>query len=56
MAFNNATQLFIVQSAEEQMVTDPLSFAKFYCMYVFSGKYNANQNGCDIDRAKCKSA
>lgn len=55
-AFNDDTQKFIVQNAEEQMVKDPLSFAKFYCTYVFSGKYNINQNQCDIDKAKCKSA
>lgn len=56
VAFSNTTQEFIVQNAKEQMVTNPLSFAGFYCNYVYGGKYDANQNWCDIDKTKCKSA
>lgn len=55
-AFNTETQEFIVQNAKEQMTLDPLSFAKFYCNYVFVGMYNADENQCTIDKAKCKSA
>lgn len=56
VAFNNDTQDFIVQNAEEQIVADPESFAKFYCTYVYTGKYNINLNQCNIDKAKCKNA
>ena len=56
VAFNNETLEFIVQNAKEQMVIDPLSFAKFYCNYVLNGRYDADENQCSIDKAKCKSA
>lgn len=55
VAFNNATQQFIVQSAKKEMQTAPQSFPKFYCTYVFSGKYDLDKNKCNILQAKCKS-
>lgn len=54
-AIDNATEQFIVQSAKREMETAPQSFAKFYCTYVFSGRYDADHNWCNIDQTKCKA-
>lgn len=54
VAFNNATQKFVVKNAEEEMQAQPQSFAKFYCHYVFNSKYDQSKNKCMVDPAKCE--
>ena len=55
VAFNNATQDFIVDKAKQEMKDLPKSFPKFYCTYVYSGSYHADDNKCRIEASKCKS-
>ena len=55
MAFNDGTKQFIVESAKREMQQTPNSFAKFWCHYVFSSKYDASKNKCDIPPEKCAS-
>lgn len=53
VAFNNATQQFIVENTKPQMQQSPQSFASFYCHYVFYSKYNAGENKCTIEPMDC---
>ena len=46
VAFNDATQTFIIDSAKERMVKVPGSFESFYCSYVWSGRYDRKSNIC----------
>ena len=54
-AIDGATLKFVVEAAKREMEESPLSFPKFYCTYVFGGKYNPDLNKCNIDKAKCKA-